>query len=137
LIDRDDRSEVEIQDCNQRGISVLYKRDIESYLWADEILEKLCENKNRTDAKDIILSAKNDLLAALKLQRKPVDDVKSIRGQLYTTVKKELELTGQGNTADAFAKQVLAPLIVPGTTTYQALHAEIFGPIDQDVNVLP
>ena len=85
LIDRDDRSEDEIQNCNQRGISVLYKRDIESYLWADEILKKLCESQNRPDLREIILSAKNELISQLESQQKPTDDIKAIKGPLYTT----------------------------------------------------
>ncbi|CAA9586098.1 MAG: hypothetical protein AVDCRST_MAG86-3547, partial [uncultured Truepera sp.] len=62
-------------------------------------------------------------------QQKPADDVKSIKGQLYVAVKRELAVVQLGNTADAFAKQALAPLITPDTAVYQALEAEIFGPI--------
>lgn len=130
LVDRDDRSDNEIQEYNQRGISVLHRRDIESYLWDDEILRKLCVTEGKPDAADTVLSAKSDLLAKLGEQQKPTDDVKSISGQLYVTVKRELAVVQRGNTADAFAKQALAPLITPDTDVYQALEAEVFGPIN-------
>jgi predicted ATPase len=130
LIDRDDRSDDDIQNYNRRGISVLNRRDIESYLWDDEILTKLCLAEGRPDVTDTVLSAKNDLLAGLGAQQKPADDVKSIKGLLYGIVKRDLAIVQRGNTADAFAKQVLAPLITPDTAVYQALEAEIFGPIN-------
>ena len=43
VVDRDGKSDEEIEECNANQINVLGKRHIECYLLDDEILKKLCE----------------------------------------------------------------------------------------------
>ncbi len=127
LFDRDDRSDIEINELAQKGVKVLRYRHIESYLWGDEILKYLCLSVNKENCLPEILSEKHRLLSELSDRDKPSDDIKSISGQLYTFVKKKLELIQCGNNAKSFAKTTLAPLITPNTKVYQVLEEDVFG----------
>ena len=49
LIDRDDKSEAEVESCKSRGIRVLSRRHIECYLYDDEIITKLCDINGKHD----------------------------------------------------------------------------------------
>ena len=44
IMDRDDRSDAEIQDLAKKGIRVLKKRNLESYLFDDSVIKKLCDS---------------------------------------------------------------------------------------------
>ena len=54
--------------------------------------------------------------------------MKSAAGLIYNKAKQRLSLTGVGNDAKAFARNVLAPLITPDMSVYKELRAAIFGP---------
>ena len=60
-------------------------------------------------------------------QGKALDDVKSARGEIYSSLKRILSLTRCGNTADAFLRDTMAPLITPDTSIYRKLEDDIFG----------
>ena len=53
------------------------------------------------------------------------DDLKSVKGEIYNILKKELCLTQCGNTADAFIINNLVPLITPDTEIYKVLEVDI------------
>ena len=53
------------------------------------------------------------------------DDLKSVKGEIYNILKKELSLAQCGNTADAFIINNLAPLITPDTEIYKVLEVDI------------
>ncbi len=125
--DRDDLSDEEIEGYNKKETRVLQRRDIENYLWDDEILKKLCEDVEKPDKLPEILNIKQQLIADLGAKQKPSDDIKAISGMLYNDVKRILELRQHGNTAEAFAKDMLAPLITPETLVYNELNTIIFG----------
>ena len=126
IFDRDDRSTQEIQDLQAEGIKVLSLRDLESYLWSDEILTKLANEKGQAAQAQQLIAEKTKLLASLPTGA-PVDDIKSISGKLYNFCRSQLTLTQCGNDAEAFAIATLAPLITPETQTYRQLEAVIFG----------
>jgi hypothetical protein len=127
-MDRDDNDEAEIEAYKQKGTKILRRRDIENYLWDDEILEKLCNVENQSAKIVDIKQIKVDLLKDSVTNRKnPPDDIKSIGGQLYVQIKQLLSLTQRGNTKEAFCKAVLAQLITPDTQIYKELEEDIFG----------
>ncbi len=126
IFDRDDRSPREIQDLQAKGIKVLPLRDLESYLWGDEVLKKLATEKGQPAQSQQLMAEKERLLATLPVGTSK-DDIKAISGQLYNYCKSQLNLTQCGNDADAFARDTLAPLVTPDTQTYQQLAAAIFG----------
>ncbi|NBV06301.1 MAG: ATP-binding protein [Proteobacteria bacterium] len=125
VFDRDDRSEEEIQDLKSNNIKVLAKRDLESYLWSDEILTKLANSREKSPQAQIIINKKNELLSTNSLTGKPNDDIKVVSGQLYNFCKTTLSLIQCGNDAESFARDTLAPLITPDTETYKELEAII------------
>ena len=53
------------------------------------------------------------------------DDLKSVKGEIYNILKKELSLAQYGNTADAFIINNLVPLITPDTEIYKVLEVDI------------
>lgn len=123
VFDRDDRSEQEINDLKSKNIKVLNKRDLESYLWSDEILTKLAESVKKPDEAQSLIGSKNSLL----VQNTPHDDIKAIAGQLYNTCKSVLSLSQCGNNAETFARDTLTTLVTPDTQTYIELETIIFG----------
>lgn len=126
LYDRDDRSKDEINDLKRNGIRVLRRRDLENYLWDDEILNTLAQKENKQSEAQFLINKKSNLLAGLAAKGHPRDDVKAIAGTLYNETKRRLQLTACGNNAVEFARATLAPLVQPGTKTYLELEADIF-----------
>ena len=128
VFDLDDRSPDEVEELNKKGTRVLSRRDIESFLYDDEILERLCDSNGMANITTAVLTKKRDLLADSHAKRgNPIDDVKSISGQLYTYLKRELGLRQCGNTAEAFCITTLAPLVVEDTCAYAEIKKDIFG----------
>jgi len=129
IIDRDDRSDNEVLELLKKGIKVLKKRNLESYLLDDSIIKKLCEKRNQLEMYTACLDAKATAIqSSTSVPRSnPLDDIKSARGQIYNSLKIILGLTQCGNTADAFLRDTIAPLITPDTEIYKQLDQEIFG----------
>lgn len=126
FVDRDDKSVEEITECKQRGIKVLAKRHIESYLLDDEIIAKLCDIVGKPDKIAECIAAKAAKIAASIARGNAVDDIKSASGEIYVELKRILNLTKCGNTKDAFFRDTLAPLITEETSIYKELEREIF-----------
>lgn len=126
LLDRDDRSANEIAELAAAGTHVLGRRDLESYLWDDEVLSALAGSAGRHNEAANLIAEKNRLLAALPSRGIPADDIKAISGPLYNECKKRLQLTQCGNNAVEFARVTLAPLVKSGTATYTELERYVF-----------
>ncbi|MCB0309553.1 MAG: ATP-binding protein, partial [Bdellovibrionales bacterium] len=123
VFDRDDRSNEEIDSLKNQGVRVLDRRDLENYLWDDEILTKLAVERSADQKASIIISKKNELLS----RNETKDDVKSISGELYNFCKTTLSLAQCGNNAQAFARDTLASLVSSDTDVYKELKLIIFG----------
>jgi len=126
LIDRDDHSPQDIADRNRHGIRVLSLRNIECYLYDDEVLTALCKSVGKEDLTDALLAEKQKAVEEISRQGKPADDIKSAAGLIYNAAKKILSLTAQGNSSKAFMRSTLAPLITPEMTIYKRLKSDIF-----------
>lgn len=127
LIDRDDCSAAEVKEHLAAGVRVLSMRHLEGYLYDDEILTRLGESRGMADKVPELLAAKTTALAESGKRGNPPDDVKSASGPIYDEVKRILGMTQCGNNSDAFCRDTLASLIVPGTSVYHRLSADIFG----------
>ncbi len=127
IIDCDDRSDGEIDDLKKKGIKVLNRRNIESYLLDDEIIEKLCRKNNQEDKIGECLQAKMNALECSVNRGNPADDLKSASGDLYNALKRILSLTRCGNAPKTFFRDTIAPLITEDTHVYKVLEEEIFG----------
>ena len=128
VFDRDDRHVTEIQQLETKGVRVLQRRDLESYLWDDEVLTALCAVAGRPEAFVEIQTEKQQALLEGVRQGRPPDDVKAITGSVYNKCKQALGLTQCGNDAEAFARLTLAPLVSPGTAVYAELEAIVIAP---------
>jgi predicted ATPase len=127
VIDGDDHSPQDKIDLRQEGIRVLSRRHLESYLFDDDTLDALCNNVGKTVDIPNVRAAKATAISALGSRGKPPDDLKSAAPQIYASLKTILGLAGTGNDYLAFSRQVLAPLVKPGTSTYEELKKDIFG----------
>ena len=125
LIDRDDRSGREVSEANDRGVRVLSRRHIESYLLDDEVLLRLAEQVSQSDSAERLLTEKHRVIK--ENVGKTSDDMKAHAGVIYNVCKKVLNLTGHGNDARVFMRDTLAPLLEPGMATYEQLKSDVFG----------
>lgn len=127
LIDRDDRSPDEIRDLISQGVKVLSRRQIESYLWDDEVLAELCKVTGKPDKLPLLVASKQQAIQSAVSRGRPADDMKAASGEAYLAAKNLLTLTGCGNSSDAFMRDTLAPLLSSTLTVYSQLKSDIFG----------
>lgn len=102
-------------------------RDLENYLWSDEIVQKLADFVGKGELAGNLLDKKASLLDAAVSRGQPLDDVKYIVGEVYLCAKTTLGLTSCGITAKEFAIASLAPLLTPDTDTHKQLKDDLFG----------
>ncbi len=127
LIDGDDKNEAEIIEFANKGIKVLLRRHIESYLWDDEVVLKLCNYLGMSEKYDEVLLVKKQKLEASNLRGNSKDDIKSASAEIYESIKKIFNLTKSGSSKEIFLRDTVAPLITKDTNIYKQLEKEIFG----------
>lgn len=127
VVDRDDRTPAEVSQLESVGVRVLNRRNLESYLFSEEVLSKLCTKASKPDKISDIQAIRQRALQASVSRGGQPDDLKRAAGEIYREVKSLLELTGCGNDDVAFARDTLAPLLTPELAPYQELKASIFG----------
>lgn len=125
LIDRDERSSTEVAQLEAQGTIVLSQRNLESYLFADDVIEALVTRVGKPELLKDALKVKEAVLTASVGRGNAVDDLKSAAGEIYTNLKGLLGLQRCGNNADAFMRDTLAPLIVPSMDTYERLRLDV------------
>lgn len=125
LVDGDNRSVTERSQLEKRGIRVLSRRHIESYLFDDEILTKLCSTVGKPDSVAAVLQMKADAIARAEEAGHEPHNVKKWNKEFRASVTKHLQLTG--NTVEGFMLDQLAPLVTSETVVYQELKRDIFG----------
>jgi len=126
LIDHDDHAAADIIDFKNNGIAVLGRRQIESYLWDDEVLAALCEKQGKATEIPHVIHDKRLAITASQARGNPSNDMKSATGELYNAVRRRLDITDGGNGPLSFARNTLAPLIKPGMKIYSELEEAIF-----------
>ncbi len=73
------------------------------------------------------MEKKQEAIQHIVFQGKPEDDIKSARGEIYLGLKQVLQLQRCGNSADAFIRDTMAPLVTSETNIYKELEDDIFG----------
>ncbi len=126
FVDRDDKSVQEIQELLAKEIKTSNKRHVESYLFDDELIAKLCNSEEKGELIQDCLDAKNQAVNESVDRGCPVDDIKSASGKIFTELKRILSLTQCGNNKCAFVRDTLAPLVTDDTNIYKELEKEIF-----------
>ena len=125
VIDRDAHSEEEVLELRRRDVRVLTRRNLESYLFDDEILGALARSVNREDKIPELLAEKNRI--CLSRPDDPPDDLKPASGEIYLACKNMLDLANPGNNVKTFMRDTLAPLVTENTQAYRDLKQDIFG----------
>jgi energy-coupling factor transporter ATP-binding protein EcfA2 len=126
LIDRDGMSEPEIAEHEKNGYRVLRRRNIEAYMFDDDVLRRLCDASGQTDKTDALLAAKQEAIEAAAAHGHPRDDIKKASGRITDACRRILQLQNSGKSSRAFMRDTLAPLIVPNTPAYEELRLIIF-----------
>lgn len=127
VVDRDLRSEQEIQDLITTGTRVLTRRHLESYLLDPEVVDALCEQAGRAELRDQAREALAAALSASVARGNAHDDIKSAAGEFYVQVRQMLGLVGAGSTTEAFLADTMAGLIKPGMAVYEQLRVDVLG----------
>lgn len=127
LIDRDDRSVEEIKKAKDDGIRVLSRRNLESYLFDDEVLSALCTAEGKAELVDALLQKKASAVAAARGRGAAADDLKRASGEIYNAARELLGLVGRGSDTKAFMRSTSAPLLRPGMRAYEELKKDVFG----------
>ena len=108
----------EVKELERKGIKVLKRAKIENYLLADDVLQKLCQDKG--------LEPFQEKVTELIELRDNVTDIKSAPNQIRNKVI-EWGARGVGESYQGILRDTLAPLIKPGMSTYDELKEIIFG----------
>ena len=133
VIDRDDRTDAEIQALQAKGVRVLSLRTIESYLLDGAVLEAMCRAFAKPELAPQLLEGKAAALKASIDAGGPGDDLKRPAGDVYNVAKRLFPDNKLGSDSRAFMKGVCAPLIKPGTPLYERLRRDIFGVVTEQV----
>lgn len=126
FVDRDDKSPQEVQELLNKGIKTLKRRHIECYLLDDELIRKLCILLEKPQLTKECLDAKNQAIKDSIDRGNPSDDIKSASGNIYSELKKILNLTQCGNNKCAFLRDTMTPLVTEDTNIFKDLENEIF-----------
>ena len=125
--DRDDLTPEEVEVKHADGVRVMSAyRNIESMLLSDGVLSRLCVGLGRSDCVDAIRTARDTALARGAVQH-ATDDLKPAAQAVHQAARAELQMPRAGETKHAFMRDVLAPLVAPGTPEYEKLRCNIFG----------
>jgi AAA domain len=127
VVDRDARSEEEIQELEEDGCRVLRRRHLESYLLDYEVLDSLCEKVGQPEKSPELRAALDAALKASIDRGNPTDDFKKASSEFVTAARGLLGLVAGGNTPPAFLRDTVAPCLRPGMTAYEELRADVFG----------
>ncbi len=127
VIDRDDRTDEEIQQLRARNVRVLSRRTIESYLLDDSILQGICEGFGQPELAPELLAAKQEALRNSIANGGPADDLKRPAGDIYNAAKRLFPNRKLGSDRRAFMKGICAPLVRQGAAIYAELQRDIFG----------
>ena len=127
LRDRDDAIQQEIEENAKKGISTLSRRNIESYLFDDEVLTKLCKDHGKPDKIQDFLDAKQAALKKSIAEGGHPENLKPIAQKIHHAARNALKPSQMGNSKESFMRIILAPLIQPDMEVYKDLHKDIFG----------
>ena len=125
-VDRDDKSENEVDELLRKGIKTSKRRHIECYLFDDELIKKLCEKSDKANLIELCLQAKREAIQDSIDRGNPEDDLKSASGKVFIELKRILGLTKCGNNKCAFLRDTIAPLVTEDTSIYSEIETEIF-----------
>lgn len=127
LVDRDDMSDAEVVDKRANGIAVLSRRNLEGYLFDDDVIRALAVAHGRSDLAEALVADKQAEMQKASTDRgRPLDDVKASAGPIMNNLKRQLGLTQCGNTVKEFMRVTLAPFLTSSIPAYGELRSSVF-----------
>ena len=127
VVDRDDRSEEEVLELEQRGVKVLSKRNIEGYLLDEEVLLKWCKILGKEQLEEDVKRIRRERLGESIDRGNPDDDLKSAGNAICTDLKKLFQLTRCGNNGESIMKDSISKIISEDMDVFKELENDIFG----------
>jgi energy-coupling factor transporter ATP-binding protein EcfA2 len=126
VIDRDDRTDNEIETLRAQQVRVLSRRTLESYLLDDLVLQSICNKFGQPEQAQPLIQAKTDALQNSVTAGGPQDDFKRIAGDIYTSAKRLFPTHKLGSDKRAFMRGICAPLVRQIQSLYQELRRDVF-----------
>jgi predicted ATPase len=127
VIDRDARSDEEVQELVDDGCRVLRRRHLEAYLLDDEVVEALCRQLGKPELSADLCAALQTAVAASIERGNPPDDLKSAAGEFVVAARRLLGQVAGGNDQHSYLRDTLAPCLRPGMASYDELREDVFG----------
>lgn len=125
FIDRDERSQAEVDELIQDGVRVSSLRHIECYLLSEEAIELLCHSISKDGLVEAALKVRSDVIAKQMGEGKSADDLKWAARNIRIALLSLLQLKNSGGSTHAFLRDTMAPLLKPGTKTYELLKTDL------------
>ena len=125
VVDGDDRGPTERADLTQHQIRSLSRRNLEHYMYDDEVLTHLAQQHGDESKATELLKRKSEIMDELSEEHQ--GNLKRACGQIYNACKDILGLQNCGNDATTFMHETLAHHVVLGMTVYEELKNDIFG----------
>lgn len=127
VVDRDDRSDDDVNYLLSKGIRVLSLRNIEGYLLAPEVIEKWCDVTHNSTKKAEALKVREDGLKNSIARGNAPDDLKKAANDICLGLKKLLKVIRCGNNGESIMRDTLSKLITEDMQVYERLDKDIFG----------
>ena len=127
VVDGDQRGPTERAELEAAGVRVLSRRNLEHYMYDDEVLTHLAlEHADaESDTLTELLTRKREIIDELAKEHQ--GDVKKARGHIYSACKSLLNLRNCGNNPTSFMYETLAHHMKPDMSVYEELKMDIFG----------
>lgn len=127
VIDRDDRSDEEVEELRQQGVKVLRYRNVEGYLLNEEVISKWCVASNYPDLREQALQIREQRISESIDRGNAQDDLKSAGNDICTDLKKLFHLTRCGNNGESIMRDTISKLITEDMVVFEELEQDIFG----------
>jgi len=127
VIDRDGRSQEQIDELAVTGCRVLRRRHLESYLLGEDVLDALCETNGQPEKKTQLRA---ELVTAFQEsvdRGNTTDDAKRAAGGFVVRARRLLGIRQGGSDTNSFLRDTVAPCLRPGMTAYDELRTDVFG----------
>lgn len=126
VVDRDEQSDSEVAALEVKGTHVLSRRNIEGFLYDEEVIRKLLSTVDHPDAVDVVLAKRRQLIADSIGRGNREDDLKKIAPNMRAELQRAPALRRSGSSIATFNAEVLAPLITKDMQVYKDLERDIF-----------
>ena len=123
VIDRDDMTDNAREHKIATGLRVLWRRELENYLYDPDVLTTFLSNNGKTTAIENVVAKQRQLLEGISVS---TADMKKVSQKLLATIKKSTGIANLGNNRIEFAQQHLVPALRQTPAVLQELERDLF-----------